>query len=77
MYRRFSNIVVVMVFTIRDANNIIPTTISATNKLVYVLHGGCDDGTSEIEAIDVSRRKYNYVGVTRCCSTHVQYKFLH
>ena len=49
-----------MVFTIRDANNIIPTTISATNKLVYVLHGGCDDGTSEIEAIDVSRRKYNY-----------------
>ena len=63
-----------MVFTIRDANNIIPTTISATNKLVS---GGCDDGTSEIDAIDVSRRKYNYVGVTRCCSTHVQYKFLH
>ena len=43
-----------MALPIRDANNITPTTISATSTPVDSTGAGHDDRTSEIDAMDVS-----------------------
>ena len=43
-----------MALPIRDANNITPTTISATSTPVDSTGAGHDDWTSEIDAMDVS-----------------------